>query len=37
MEAVSYIPLTDSTKERARQVLDILNINTEVASYTESK
>ncbi|MEG2916875.1 MAG: ATP-binding protein [Clostridium sp.] len=36
-EAISYTTLSGSTKERAKQVLDILHINAEVASDTESK
>ncbi|MEG1254268.1 hypothetical protein [Clostridium sp.] len=36
-EAISYTTLTGSTKERAKQILDILHINTEVASDTISK
>ena len=36
-EAISYTPLTGSTKERAKQVLDILNIKAELKDDTESK
>lgn len=36
-EAISYTTLTGSTKERARQVLDILNIKAELKDDTESK
>ncbi len=36
-EAVSYTPLAGSTKERTRQVLEILNINAELKDDTESK
>lgn len=36
-EAVSYTPLTGSTKERAKQVLDMLNVNAELKDDTDSK
>ncbi|MDU4890867.1 MAG: ATP-binding protein [Clostridium sp.] len=36
-EAISYTTLTGSTKERAKQVLDILNIKAELKDDTESK
>lgn len=36
-EAISFTTLTGSTKERAKQVLNILNIKTDVVDCTESK
>lgn len=36
-ESVSFTSITGSTKERAKQILSILNIKTEVVNSTESK
>ena len=36
-EAISFTTLTGSTKERAKQVLNILNVKTDVVDCTESK
>lgn len=36
-ESVSFTSITGSTKERAKQILNILNIKTEVVNSTESK